>query len=527
MKFGGSSVADATRMREVAKIVCHDPSQFPAVVLSAMGKTTNLLLAAGEAALDAASPEEAGAVSELETLRANHRRACAELGVAPEVVAEVDRLLAQLKQLLVGVNILNELTPRARDQLVSFGERMSVRIFAGYLNARGIPARPVDAFDAGVVTDDAFTNAEVDYAKTLPALRASLRLEQGAAVGGAPRALPIVTGFLGRGATTGAITTLGRGGSDLTCTLLGAALRLPEVQVWKDVDGVLTGDPRVLPLARPVPSLTYDEASELAFFGATVLHPYAMHPARYAAREGHALAVRVKNSYNVDAPGTKIAAERDSSSSSSSSSEDEDAFFNNATEAQKRREGAGNADADAVDAAEARADTSTPFPDGSRPPLTRGLMTSLVLKRNVTLFDIVSSNMMGQVGFLSRVFDVFARHRVSVDVVATSEVSVSLTLDPAKTVWQRDLVDEELEALSDELKVFADVSHRRNVSIVCLICDVTRTSVVLERVFDVLRGEDVHVLMMSQGASKNNISLVILDDEAERALKALHKEFFE
>lgn len=525
-------------MREVAKIVCHDRSHFPAVVLSAMGKTTNLLLAAGEAALQASSPEAAGAVSELSTLRANHHRACEELGVSAEVTAEVGRLLGQLQQLLVGVNILNELTPRARDQLVSFGERMSVRIFAGYLNAQGVAARPVDAFDAGVVTDDAFTNAEVDYAKTLPALRKSLHLaprSDNAKAGaphdpsaGARRALPIVTGFLGRGATTGAITTLGRGGSDLTCTLLGAALRLPEVQVWKDVDGVLTGDPRVLPLARPVPSLTYDEASELAFFGATVLHPYAMHPARYAAREGHALAVRVKNSYNVDAPGTKIAAERDSSSSSSED-ESEDAFFNNATEAQRQREGhlSSAVTFPSSSSASSPCGTSTPSADGTCPPPTRGLMTSLVLKRNVTLFDIVSSNMMGQVGFLSRVFDVFARHRVSVDVVATSEVSVSLTLDPAKTVWQRDLVDEELEALSEELKGFADVSFRRNVSIVCLICDVTRTSIVLERVFDVLRGEDVHVLMMSQGASKNNISLVILDDEAERALKALHKEFFE
>jgi hypothetical protein len=168
----------------------------------------------------------------------------------------------RLQQLLVGVSILQEFTPRARDSLVSFGERLSTRLFAAYLNAQGVPARQLDAPEVGLITNDAFQNAEVNYAQSLPNLRAALALAPGA-----PRVVQVLTGFLGRGAVTGAVTTLGRGGSDLTATLVGAALGLDEVTVWKDVDGVLTSDPRVVDDTRPVARLTYEEATELAFFG--------------------------------------------------------------------------------------------------------------------------------------------------------------------------------------------------------------------------------------------------------------------
>ena len=269
---------------------------------------------------------------------------------------------------------MQDLTPRARDSLVSFGERLSTRLFAAFLRTQGIAARQHDAYDIGVTTNDNFSNAEVDFENSLPAVRAALARRPGAG----PE-LPVVTGFLGRGRQTGAITTLGRGGSDLSCTLIGAALGLDEVQVWKDVDGVLTSDPRVVDGARPVAHLTFEEATELAFFGATVLHPLAMQP---AVECGGMLAVRVKNSYNRAAPGTLITAERD---------------------------------------------------------MSDVLVTSIVLKQNVTLVDISSTRMLGQYGFLAKVFDIFSKQKLSVDVVATSEVSISLTLDSAKTLGERDL----------------------------------------------------------------------------------------
>lgn len=238
------------------------------------------------------------------------------------------------------------------------------------------------------------------------------------------------------------------------------------------MDGVLTSDPRLVKSARPVPLLTYDEATELAFFGATVLHPQAMQPAfQQQFHNGHRLAVRVKNSYNRAAAGTLISEERD---------------------------------------------------------MHDALMTSIVLKPGITLLDIVSTRMLGQVGFMATVFDIFNSNGISVDVVATSEVSISLTLDPSK-MWSRDLVDAELDALVAAFKAkgIARVSYKRAMSCVSLICNVEKTSQILERVFKVLGREGINVKMMSQGASKNNISLIVSDDEGKNAVRSLHKEFFD
>lgn len=467
VKFGGSSVATAERMMEVADIVCgFESATVPIVVLSAMGKTTNLLLQAGADALHA-SPRSVGSLHALREIKELHRETAERLNVDDATVDDMESLLLQLTQLLVGISIMQDLTPRAKDSLVSFGERLSTRLFSAYLRANGVPSTQYDAPEIGVVTNDNFTNADVEYDDTLSQIRATFA---GLMDGSKPPEIPVVTGFLGRGKTTGAITTLGRGGSDLTCTLLGAALGLDEVQVWKDVDGVLTSDPRIVDGARPVTRLTFEEATELAFFGATVLHPLSMQPA--AEYTDGAMGVRVKNSYNRSASGTLISKTRD---------------------------------------------------------LTEGedLVTSIVLKRNVTLVDIVSTRMLGQIGFLARVFEIFNSEGLSVDVVATSEVSVSLTLDPAKTLWERDLIEEELESLMAAFKGVAKTSYRRGYSILSLICNVDKSSQILERVFRVLGREGVNVQMMSQGASKSNIALIIRDDEATHTLRVLHHEFFE
>jgi aspartate kinase len=445
-------------------------------------QTTNLLLAAGDAALTS-SPAAVPALPPLAAVAALHRDTAASLGVDAATVADVEALLGELTQLLVGVSIVQELTPRARDSLVSFGERLSTRLFAAHLRAEGVPARAVDAFAAGLTTTDDFGAADVDYGASLPALKRALGGGGGTGEAGqagaaaappSPPPVAVVTGFLGRGARTGAITTLGRGGSDLTATLVGAALGVAEVTVWKDVDGVLTGDPRIAPAAAPVPALTYDEATELAFFGAAVLHPLAMQPALGgnggAAFDDRSLGVRVRNSYNRRAPGTLITATRDMAASP--------------------------------------------------------LVTSVVLKDGVTMIDAVSVRAPGQVGFLASLFDVFRECGVSVDVVATSEVSVSLTLDPAR-VWSRDLVDSELDALLVALARVSKATATRGVACVSLVCDVARSAAILERAFRALGAAAVPVLMMSQGASKTNISLVVGAGRGEDAVRVLHKEFFE
>ncbi|KAH9791634.1 Aspartokinase 2 [Citrus sinensis] len=456
MKFGGSSLASAERMREVAELILSFPNERPVIVLSAMGKTTNKLLLAGEKAVGC-GVTNISCIDELSFIRDLHDRTVDELGIDRSIIATH---LEELEQLLKGIAMLKELTPRSRDYLVSFGECMSTRIFAAYLNKIGVKARQYDAFDIGFITTDDFTNADILEA-TYPAVAKRLHGDWITDL-----AIPIVTGFLGKGWRTCAITTLGRGGSDLTATTIGKALGLQEIQVWKDVDGVLTCDPNIHPHAEPVPYLTFDEAAELAYFGAQVLHPQSMRP----AREGD-IPVRVKNSYNPNAPGTLIRRSRD---------------------------------------------------------MSKAVLTSIVLKRNVTMLDIVSTRMLGQYGFLAKVFSTFEDLGISVDVVATSEVSLSLTLDPSK-LWSRELIQQasELDHVVEELEKIAIVNLLQHRSIISLIGNVQRSSLILEKAFRVLRRSGVNVQMISQGASKVNISLIVNDDEAEQCVRALHETFFE
>ncbi|XP_020573913.1 aspartokinase 2, chloroplastic-like [Phalaenopsis equestris] len=288
MKFGGSSVATAERMREVANIILSFSDEKPVIVLSAMGKTTNKLLQAGEKAVSCGVSNVSG-IDELRFIKDLHLRTANELGVEKAVISG---LLEELEQLLEGIAVMKELTIRTRDYLMSFGECMSTRIFTEYLNKIGFKARQYDAFDIGFMTTDDFTNADILEA-TYPTIARSLREDWSNS-----RAIPIITGFLGKSCKSCAVTTLGRGGSDLTATSIGKALCLKEIRVWKDVDGVLTCDPNIHPQAQPVPYLTFEEAAELAYLGAPVLHPQSIRPARESD-----IPVRVKNSYNPQAPG--------------------------------------------------------------------------------------------------------------------------------------------------------------------------------------------------------------------------------
>nr|XP_045085232.1 aspartokinase 1, chloroplastic isoform X2 [Aegilops tauschii subsp. strangulata] len=454
MKFGGSSMSSAARMRKVADLILSFPEETPVVVLSSMGKTTNNLLLAGEKAVSCGAPK-ASEINELAVIKKLHLRTIDELGLDSSIVSG---FLDELEQLLKGVAMMKELTLRTRDYLVSFGECMSTRIFSAYLNKLGKKARQYDAFDLGFITTDDFTNADILEA-TYPAVAKRLHgdwIDD--------PAIPIVTGFLGKGWKSCAVTTLGRGGSDLTATTIGKALGLREIQVWKDVDGVLTCDPNIYANAVPVPYLTFDEAAELAYFGAQVLHPQSMRP----AREG-GIPVRVKNSYNRHAPGTVITKTRD---------------------------------------------------------MRKSILTSIVLKSNITMLDIVSTRMLGQYGFLAKVFSIFEDLGISVDSVATSEVSISLTLDPSK-LWSRELIQQELDHVVEELEKIAVVHLLQHRSIISLIGNVQRSSLILEKAFNVLRRNGVNVQMISQGASKVNISLVVNDSEAKQCVQALHSAFFE
>ena len=440
MKFGGSSLANAERIRRVASIICGMLSRRPVVVLSAMGDTTDDLLAAAELALK-------GTVS-VDAVERLHRETARELGVA---VADLDDLLTELRTLLTGISMLRELTPRSRDYLVSFGERLSVRMMSSYLCAQGVPAQFYDAWDTGFVSDSNYTAADL-----LPETWVNLRrfFADYCGENGAALPVPIVTGFIAKD-SNGFITTLGRGGSDLTATVIGAALLADEVQTWKDVDGILTTDPRIVPSARTVPVATYDEVAELAYFGSQVLHPRSMQPCIQTGTP-----VRVKNSYNPDAPGSLIVTSH-----------------------------------------------------VTAPAAVRAITS----KKSVVLVDLFSTRMVGQYGFLAKVFDIFARHCVSIDVVATSEVSVSLTVDFKRVNFP---------ALQKDLEEYADVEIKNDMAIVTVICDVRQSSSILAASFEVLAANGINVQMISQGASKVNISMICGSSEADTVVRLLHERYF-
>jgi aspartate kinase len=443
MKFGGSSVADAEHIRHAAKIVRERLDRKPVVVVSAMGDTTDCLVGAGEAALSA------GPLSvepSLEKITAPHLAALQELGLSKTLTPDLRELLGELGSLLAGVSLIKELTDRTRDYLVSFGERLSARIVARYFEYAGMNARALDAWDAGFISDSGFTAAEL-LAESWQSIPKALETVM------ADGAIPVVTGFIAKD-SSGMITTLGRGGSDLSATMIAAACGAEEAQVWKDVDGILTADPRIVKNARPVRAVTYDEASELAFFGAQVLHPRAMQP---CVKTG--TPVFVKNSYNPQAPGSVISA-----------------FL----------------------------------PEGAH------TVRAITTRGNVTLVDIVSSRMVGQYGFLEKVFSCFARHKISIDMVATSEVSVSLTLDETHG----------LSAVTAELSPLARIEVKTKKAIVTIVGLVERSSAILESAFAVCSRLGVQPLMVSQGASKVNISFVVDGPDAAPVVRGLHEKFF-
>lgn len=437
MKFGGSSVANADRIRHVADIIKAYKKDRPVVVLSAMGDTTDDLLEAADNAVKGKVD-----IARIEKLHFDTEK---ELGID---VPEIKELLGELKTLLTGISMLRELTKRTRDYLVSFGERMSVRMMATYLKKENTDAQFYDAWDVGMVSDSNYMSAELldDVWETIPAKLNGYKE-------GKTNAIPIVTGFIAKD-KNGIITTLGRGGSDLSATMLGAALHADEIQTWKDVDGIMTTDPRVCKDARPVEEVTYEEAQELAMFGAQVLHPRSMIPCRKTGTP-----VRVKNSYNIESPGSIIVEKH----------------------------------------------------TGVRPQVTA--ITSV---KNITLIDIVSSRMLGAAGFLAHIFNQFLKWDISIDVIATSEVSVSLTVS-GKT---------DLTNVLEDVGRVAEVHAKKEKAIVAIICDVSHSSDILAAAFAALAKEGINVQMISQGANKVNISLIVDNSDADRVVKILHAAFF-
>jgi len=445
-KFGGTSVQDAEAVRRVAGIIKARLKDKPVVVASAMGKTTNGLLQAAETAARGKRQE---ALDLLGKIRERHYRETQKLlaGSAQEAVLEaLGTHFKELATLLKGLAILGELTPRSMDAVASFGERFSTLILTEVLREGGIAAELMDARQC-IITDDNFTRAAPLFDLTDAAVREHLlpSIKAGR--------VPVLQGFIGS-TRNGITTTIGRGGSDYSASLVGAALDAYDIQIWTDVDGIMTTDPRMVPEARRVKVISFDEAAELAYFGARVLHPATIVP---AVRKK--IPVHVLNSYKPEQEGTLIT-------------------------------------------------------DEARP--CENPVKAIAYKKGITIVNITSTRMLMAYGFLRKIFETFEQHKTSVDVVSTSEVSVSLTLDDISKLW--DVVT--------ELRKISEVNVDGGKAIVCCVGDNLRNIPGLAHlVFTAV--QDVNVHMISQGASAINISFVIDEDRLPHAVRSLHDVFFQ
>jgi aspartate kinase len=447
MKFGGTSVEDAKAILRTTEIVRGRRARglSPVVVVSAMAKVTDQLLSAAAAA---GRGDRVGALALAARLRNRHIETAAELlrgDPFAEIEAAIRKRFDSLDDLLRGIAAVGELTPRTSDKVVSYGERISSQMVAATFAQHGLNGAYVDARKC-IVTDN-------HYGKAAP-LEGAIETKLTELVLPLVKAgkTPVIGGFIGSTAD-GITTTLGRGGSDFTAALVGGGLRVGAIEIWTDVNGIMTTDPRICPDALRVKTISFEEAAELAYFGAKVLHPATILPAVQKS-----IPVWVLNSRNAENEGTMITA--------------------------------------------------------MAPPCASPFK-SIAAKKKLTIIDIVAGRMLMTHGYLKAVFDVFNNFECAIDMVSTSEVSISLTVES----------NDRLPAICAELGKIADVKFEGNKALICMVGeDIRGQSGIAGRVFSAIR--HVNVRMISQGASEINMSFMIEESDVDEAVRSLHAEFF-
>ncbi|HEY6802749.1 MAG TPA: lysine-sensitive aspartokinase 3 [Pyrinomonadaceae bacterium] len=445
LKFGGTSVGDAQAFENVARIVGDRIDLVPVVVVSAMSKVTDALLASTNIS---ANGQPRKAIDSLDSIFQRHKQTATELltiECAAKYSAVIDDAQAAVSTLLNRIAAEPSDFCALKDCVLAFGETLSSSLLAQLLIERGISAKQVDARRC-VITDNEHGCAAPLMKETFAAAQSLLLpLVEDCVV-------PVLGGFIGS-TTTGETTTLGRGGSDYTAALIGAALAAREIQIWTDVTGVLTADPRVVPTAQTVERLSYAEAAELAYFGAKVLHPKTIQPAIEDS-----IPVRICNSRAPDEAGTLV---------------------------------------------------------GAQTETTPRTVKAIAHKTGVTTVQISSARMLGAYGFLRALFEVFEKHRTVVDVVTTSEVSVSLSLDDAAG----------LPEIVADLEKLGAVRVETGRAIICVVGEGLRgTPGIAARVFSTI--SDINVTLISQGASSINFTFAIEEERVKEAVTRLHEAFF-
>ena len=440
MKFGGTSLANAERVKNVANIVNGRLSRKPIVVVSAVGGVTDKLINVAKEASKGINPAEKA--NEIVNI---HKEIAKSLNLNEDFLEDD---FINLYDSLNGIYLLKELSLRSMDLISSFGEILSSKILAKYFNSLGRSSEQYSGWEIGIITNDNFSNAEI-LEETYDNIKNNLLDIRG---------IPIITGFIAKN-EEGDITTLGRGGSDYTASIIGSALNVEEIEIWTDVDGIKTADPRIVPNAIQWKAITFNEASEMAYFGAKVLHPKTIKPA-----VNKQIPVRILNTYNPENKGTVVLKE-----------------------------------------------------DGEN-----HMFRSISSKNNINVVRICSTDMLLAHGFLAKIFETFNRYKISIDLVSTSEVTVSITLDNINSSLKN------LDFAISELNEIGKVEMLIGMSIICVVGEGIRNkSGVLGRIFNVCKNLDINVEMVSQGASPLSISFVVKQEDSEKIIKGLHRELFE
>ncbi|MDP1677633.1 MAG: lysine-sensitive aspartokinase 3 [Bacteroidota bacterium] len=446
MKFGGTSVEDAKAIKNLTEIVKKEIPRKPIVIVSACSGITNQLLQTANLAAEGKKEEALNLVAKIES---HHKKIVKDLfdgDTQRFLTKHLASIAEELAALVNGVVVLGELTNRSLDTFASIGERMSSFIIHHYFESQKLKSFWVDA-RSFMITDDQFTKAIPQFDIIERKLREIVepKVNNGYVV--------ISQGFIGS-TVNGVTTTIGRGGSDYSAAIIGALLNAEDIQIWTDVDGILSSDPSVVKDAKKIKVMSFNEAAELAYFGARVLHPETILP---AVKKN--IPVRVLNSKNPSSSGTLIVA--------------------------------------------------NPKTD------KHCIVKSIAYKEGITMISIVSTRMFLATGFLENVFDVFHKYRTVVHTVATSEVSVSATIDNIKN----------LSHIIKELKQFATVTATDKKAIICIVGDNLRNTPGLAvRMLSAIT--DVNINMISQGASEINLSFVVDEDQVDDAVRRLHKELF-
>src|SRR5437762_1983060 len=457
VKFGGTSVGAVPQIGQAARIVHSMRESKPVVVVSAMGGVTDLLLQAGEAAVTGQTQQRDDKLWEI---RSRHDRAINELFKNRSVVHELQDtqrvIWEEIQKVFTGVSLLREMSPRSRDLISSFGERLIVPIFSRYLRELGLESEPVDAREYFVTSEDS-DFLRVDFDETRKRCH---KLSKTAKSG----VVPVVTGFI-CSTPAGVTTTLGRGGSDYSASIIGSCIKADEIQIWTDVNGVMTADPRIVADAHVLDRVSYKEAAEMSYFGAKVLHPQTIMPA-----VDENLPIRIKNTFAPDMPGTLISAET---------------------------------------------------------PAHQYSVKTVTSITGMTLVSVEGRGMIGVPGVAGRVFTATARNRISVMLFSqgSSEQHISLVVN-------RNDGDATLKALRRE---FEQEIERRRIDRITSISDIAIIALVGEgikgapgvaaRAFGVLGSANINILMIAQGSSELNLSIVVRQKDAPRVVQLIHEGF--